>query len=126
MELVNGHESFLALCTRGVLSILGAGFKLAWASSLVAGEPWSTVRMEQRVFGEFYVCSEAIGVCAGLMSASVRMRQKKGSRSPSVRDVLSWPRKSAVSPSGQRPREVPGPSVPGRQRSVPCRFLRLP
>ena len=51
MELINGHESFLALSNRGALSILDASFKFARASYLVSGEPWSTVRMEQRAFG---------------------------------------------------------------------------
>ena len=51
MELVNGHESFLALGNRGVVSVLDASFMLALASYLVSGEPWSTVRMEQRAFG---------------------------------------------------------------------------
>ena len=60
MELVNGHESFLALSIRGALSILDASFRFARASYLAAGE--------------------VIGACAGLMSASVRMRYKKGSR----------------------------------------------
>ena len=50
MELVNGHESFLALSNRGALSILDASFKFARSSYLVAGEPWSTVRMDQRTF----------------------------------------------------------------------------
>ena len=49
MELVNGDEFFsLALSNSGALSILDANFKVARAS----GEPWSTVRLEQRVFGE--------------------------------------------------------------------------
>ena len=48
MELVNGYGSFLALSNRRALSILDASFKFAWASYLVAGEPWSTVRMEHR------------------------------------------------------------------------------
>ena len=51
MELVHGHEYFLALSSRGVLSILDDSFKFAQASYLVSVEPWSTVRMEQRAFG---------------------------------------------------------------------------
>ena len=51
MELVNGHESFSALSNRGALSMLDASFKFARASSLVSGEPWATVRVEQRAFG---------------------------------------------------------------------------
>ena len=46
MELVNGHESFLALSR--ALSILDANFKFAQASYLVSGEP---VRMKRRAFG---------------------------------------------------------------------------
>ena len=52
MELVNGHESFLALSNRGALLILDASFKFARASYLVSGEPWSTVRLEQRACWE--------------------------------------------------------------------------
>ena len=70
--------SRLALNNRGALSILDASFKFARASYLVSGEPWSTVRMEQRGFGEFCVSSAEVGVCAGMTSASLRMRQKKG------------------------------------------------
>ena len=51
MELVNGHESFLALSNRGALSILEASFKFAQASHLVSGESWSSVRKEQRALG---------------------------------------------------------------------------
>ena len=51
MELVNGHDSFLALCNRGALSILDASFQLAQAPYKVSVEFWSTVRMEQRAFG---------------------------------------------------------------------------
>ena len=39
--------------------------------------------------GRFYVVSAVIGACAGLMSVSVRMRQKKGSRLRFVKDVAS-------------------------------------
>ena len=38
MELVDGHESFLAISNRGALSILDANFKFARASYLIAGE----------------------------------------------------------------------------------------
>ena len=51
MEIVHGHESFLALSNRGALSILDASFKFARASRLISGELWSTVRMKQRAFG---------------------------------------------------------------------------
>ena len=50
-ELINGHESLLALSDRGALPILDASCKFARAPYLVSGEPWSTVRMEQRAFG---------------------------------------------------------------------------
>ena len=43
--------SFLALSNRRALSLLDASFKFARASCLVSGEPWSTVRMEQRACG---------------------------------------------------------------------------
>ena len=42
---------FLALRNRGALSILDASFEFARASFLVSGEPWSTVRKEQRAPG---------------------------------------------------------------------------
>ena len=51
MELVNDHESFLSLSSRGALSILDASFECVRASYLVSGEPRSTVRIEQRAFG---------------------------------------------------------------------------
>ena len=54
MNLLNGHESFLALSNRGALSILDASFKLARASYLVSREPWPTVRLEQRAFGGIF------------------------------------------------------------------------
>ena len=129
MELVNGHESFLALSSRGSLSVFDASFKFARASHMVSGEPWSTVRAEQIAFGEewwggtFYVSSAVIGVCAGLMSASVRMRRKIASRSRFVKDVVSWLRRLGVSQSGQGSRETPGPSVPGRVRSAPSVWM---
>ena len=50
-EFVNGHESFLALSNRGALSILDDSFKLARAYYLDSGEPWSTLRIEQRASG---------------------------------------------------------------------------
>ena len=49
MELVDGHESFLALSNRGALSILDASFKFARAPHWVFGQPWLTVRMERSV-----------------------------------------------------------------------------
>ena len=61
MEIVDGHKCFLALSSRGALSILDASFKFARASYLGG-----------------YVPSAMIGVCGGLTSAPVRMRQKKG------------------------------------------------
>ena len=68
----------------------------------------------------FYVSSAVTGVCAGLMSPSARMRQKKGSRSRFVKDVVSWPRKLVVSRSGQGSREAPDRvrSGPSRQMSI--------
>ena len=73
------------------------------------GKPRSTVRAEQGIWG----------IYIGFMSAFVLMRQKKGSRSRFVEDVLSLPRKLVVSRSGQGSRGVPHPSVPGSVRSVP-------
>ena len=47
MELVSGHEFFLAVRNCGAHSIFDATFKFAQAPYLLSGEPWSTVRMEQ-------------------------------------------------------------------------------
>ena len=74
---------------------------------------------------ESYVFSAVIGVCAGLMSASVRMRQKKGSRSRFVKDVVSLLRRWGVSRNGQGSGGVPGPSVPGHVRFAPSRRMQL-
>ena len=41
MELISGHESFLALSNRGALSILNARFKFARWSYLVSGQPFA-------------------------------------------------------------------------------------
>ena len=103
-EPFNGHESF-----SGAQQLWC--FKFARASYLVSGEPWSTVRKEQKAFGRFSVSSAAIGVCAGLMSASVRVRQKKDSRAWFVKRVVSWLRRWVVSRNGQGSGEVPGPFV---------------
>ena len=51
------------------------------------------------------------------MSASVRMRQKKVSHSRFMKDVVSWLRKFAAF-RREKSIEAPGPSVPGRVRSV--------
>ena len=65
MALVNGHESFLAPSNRGAPSILDGSFKFSRASYLVSGETWSTVRVEQKAFGEeFSVFSAVVGVHA--------------------------------------------------------------
>ena len=58
-------------------------------------------------------------------AAPVRVRQKTGSRSRSVKAVVSCLRKSVVSPSGQDSRGVPGPSVPGRVRFAPSRRMSV-
>ena len=63
MELVSGHESFLALSNRGALSILDASFRFGQASNLEAGEPWSTVRKEQRAIGEILPLPRDWGLC---------------------------------------------------------------
>ena len=75
MELVNGHESFLALSNRGALSILDASFKFERASYLASGEPWSTVRMEQQASGGIPCLNR--GECC-LRWLDVRMHQKRG------------------------------------------------
>ena len=57
------------------------------------------------------------------MPASVRMRQKKGSRSRFVKVFASWFRRSVVSRSGQGSSEAPGPSVHGRVCFAPSRQM---
>ena len=42
MELVNGHESFLALSNRGALSIVDASFKCAFGAKSVWRNPMSS------------------------------------------------------------------------------------
>ena len=116
IELVNGHESFLALSSRGALSILDSSFKFAWASYSVSESHGRPCAWNRKHSAGFYVSSAVIGVCAGLMCASVRMRRKSGSHSRSVKDVVSLPRRSVVFRRGQGSKEAPGPSVPGRVR----------
>ena len=72
MELVNGHESFLALSNRGALSIVDASFKYARASYLNCGVPWSNC-----AFGAKRVFGVVIGVCAGL-TCTCRIASEKG------------------------------------------------
>ena len=84
LELGNVHESFLALSDRCALSIFDA-----------TREPWSTVRMEQRG-GILCLLRSKLESSMALMSASVRMRQKRV-RVRSAKDVVSWPRKLVVS-----------------------------
>ena len=58
----------------GALSILDASFKFALGSYLVSGEPWSTVRMEQRAIWVNSVFSAVNGVSS---PASLRMHRKQ-------------------------------------------------
>ena len=103
MELVNGHESFLALSNRGALSILDASFNFAGASYLVSGEllvncvcgaksTWKNPtsppqRLESALAGCLHLCGWfAVGEgCRELASevgrVSVRTRFKGSSRS---------------------------------------------
>ena len=62
MELVNGHESFLALTSRGALSILDASFKFANGA--------------KSFWWNLMSSSAVIGVIAGLTSASVHASEK--------------------------------------------------
>ena len=89
MELGSGQEFFLALSNRGALSILDASYKFARASDVVSGEPWSTVRLEQRTFGQILCPLRSDWVFAGLVSASVRMHRQTASGSRFVKDVVS-------------------------------------
>ena len=109
--------SFLALSIRGALSILDARFKFARASYLVSGEPWSTVRMEQRTFGRILCLLRSDWSLQWLDVCICTDVSERASRSRFVKDVASWFRRWVVSQSGQGSREVPGPSVPGRVRS---------
>ena len=119
MELVNGHESFLALSDRGALSILDASFKFAQASYLVAGEPWSTVRMEQRAFGGILCLFRSdwglrwldVCICTDASEKGFAFVVREGCRKLA----------SVVSSSRQASREASGPSVPGHVRFAPSR-----
>ena len=126
--LHNGHESFLALSNRGALSILMQASslrgRLTWfQESFGQLCVWSKEHLE-----ESYVFSAFIGVFAGLMSASVRMHQKRASRSRFVKDVASWLRMLVGSQGGQGSSEVPGHVrfAPARRKSVWRMRCRLP
>ena len=99
-ELVNGHESFLALSNRGALSLLDASFKFAWKSVLSGFRRvcvWS-----KELLDEFSIISAVIGVSTGLTSA--------------------W---RFGSQSGQASRGAPGPSVPGHVRFAPSPWMSV-
>ena len=115
----------MSLCWRS--AIVGLSQSLMQASSsrgLLSGEPWSTVHMEQRVFGESCLFRSDWSL-RWLDSASVRMHRRRASHSRFVKDCASWRRKLVESPSRHGSREVPGPSVPGRVRSVPSRQMSV-
>ena len=80
---LNGHESW-----RSANSILDASFKF------FLGAMVNRAQGTQSIWGGFYDSSAVIGACAALRSASVRMRRKMGSRSRSLKDVVSQPRRS--------------------------------
>ena len=115
------------LGARCPLEILDASFKVARASYFgLHGSHGQPCAWNREHSGNFCVSSAVIGVCAGLMSATVRMRQKKGSRSRFVKvDAVSWLRRWVVSWSGQGSREASGPSVPGRVRFAPSRQMSI-
>ena len=75
LEFVSCHDSFLALDGRGALSILDVSFKFARASCLVSGEPWSTVRVEQRGFGGI-LCLLRSGWGLGLRADKVQEKSQ--------------------------------------------------
>ena len=153
MERVNGYHVFVQSRGQCLRAISSAGRR--WNSSTVTSLSWrpAIVVLSQvltqasfkiagrrvwfpeshgqlcvwskEVLVESYVFSAVIGLFAGFMSASVRMRRKRSSRSRFVKDVVSWLRRWAVSLNGQGSRAVPGPSVPGRVRSAPSRRTLL-
>ena len=116
MDFVNGRESFLALSNRGALSIHDARFKFARTSHLVSREPWSTVRMEQRTFGEILCLFRNdwsfrwldVCICTGASEKGFAFADREGGR-----ELL---RADKVQEELQ-----PGPSVPGRVRFAPSR-----
>ena len=115
-HLLIGHESILAVVQAAAwhasLSILARQLQVCAGVLFGFRGAWSTVRKEQRAFGRFYASSAAIGVCLGVMSASVRIGWKMGSRSRSEKDVVSQPWRLVGSRRGQGSREAPGPVVP--------------
>ena len=115
-----GHESFRALSKRGALSIMDASFKFARVSDLVSGEPWSTVRVEQRAF---------VGILCFLWNdwdirwldvCIYRMHRKRASLTRFVK-VASWFRRTVGSQSGQGSREARSHACASLHRSG-CRF----
>ena len=150
VERASGQHEFTQLRGRSLRAIASAAGRwssgvvtsLSWRSATVVLSQswtpasnsrgcltWFQVSHSQRCawnrqnFGEFYVSSAAIGVCAGWMLASVQMRRRTGSRLGSVKDAANCSRKSVASRSGLGSREVPGPSMPSRVPSVSSHLL---
>ena len=105
MELVNGHESFLALSNRGALSIFGASFKFARPTFFQ--ESHGQLRLEHRAFGGILVSSAEIGVLVGLTCTLVRMDREWAARSLFVKDVASCLRRFVGSQNGQVSKATP-------------------
>ena len=101
MELVNGHEPFLALSNRGVLSILDASSKFARASDLVPGESWSVVRFEQKAFGRILCLLRSNRSLRWLDVCICTDASEKGLCSRFVKDVVCWLRSLVGSQSGE-------------------------
>ena len=96
--------------------ILDASFKFARASYRVSGEPWSTVRKEQKAFGEILCVLRSDWSLIWLDVCICTDASEKGFSFTVLQDVVSLPRKLAGSWSGQGSREAPGPFVPDRVR----------
>ena len=75
MELVNGHESFLALSSRGALSILDASFECVRASWFQLSHDQLCGSSKEHL-EESDVLFAVVGVFAGWMSVCVRMYWK--------------------------------------------------
>ena len=119
VERANGYHAFVQSRGRSLRAVALAGGR--WSSSMVTSLSWRSATVVLSILDASFKFVRASflvsGVCAGRMSASVRMRQKQGSRSRFLKDAVSLLRRWGVSRSGQGSRAVPGPSVPGHVRA---------
>ena len=125
MELVNGHEFFWHSATVVLSqSLTTASSSRGPPTNFQEGHGQLCV-WNRELWGEFHVFSAVIGVSDCLMSASVPMHRKRAVRLRLVNDVVRLLGTLGVSRNGRGSGAVPGPSVPGRVRSVPSRQMSL-